>query len=187
MWFHPEYILHLQRTLNRLLPCSSSLDTHFWVPIKILIQFKEDKPSEVFKTITRTPKILPPEINPSRHHNLGEITEIKGSSEIKAIHNARAIENSENGSDYEYIHSINEELEETRQLFIRRYENFTLLLLEDEIEYFNGADLQIDATFRDANQCGKFRQIWVIAKIFIKWRFKTYKLPECVCINGKQI
>ena len=56
---------------------------------------------------------------------------------------------------------------ETSHLFIRKYENFHSLLLENEIEYLHGADLLIDATFRDANQCKEFRQIWMIARTFI--------------------
>ena len=132
--------------------------------VRQCLKFKEDTPSEVFKIVTRLPNIIPTEIDPNLHYNWATLLNINKKNELQAVHYARTQEEDPE-TEYEYL-TLNENYEETRYKFLRRYENFDLLVLDHEIEYLNGSHIQMDGTFKDANQSKLFRQTLVLSVNF---------------------
>ena len=68
---------------------------------------------------------------------------------VKTPSRARTLQ-SDFGNDLEVFKFLNENLEEKTERFVFQEEDFTLLVLASELEYFNG-HLFIDGTFKGKN------------------------------------
>ena len=113
-----------------------------------MIYFKNrtDSSTEIFRAVSRQPAVLPGPVNPSIHANWSSVMGIVKSNEAKAISRARN-KCTESNNEADYLKFLNDDLEESSERFVWHFDNFTLLMLVSELEYFN-SHIFVDGTFK---------------------------------------